>query len=119
MRDRLVDDWLSRINERGYQAAFGQILLAQGFEVLRIGHSPYEHGKDVLAIAPTGEVHCFQLKGGNVGLNDLEMEQLATLVETRPEHPRLPSNFEYRVTLVTNGIISDPALARKSHTPSA
>ena len=30
MRERIVEDWLTRINERGYQAAFGQILAATG-----------------------------------------------------------------------------------------
>lgn len=72
MRERIVEDWLTRINERGYQAAFGQILAAAGDKVLRISHGPYEHGKDVLTLTPAGEVHAYQLKDGDIGLKEWE-----------------------------------------------
>ncbi len=114
MKERLVEDWLTRINERGYQAAFGQILSSRGFTILRLGHSPYEHGKDLLAISPNGEVHCFQLKDGNIGLKEFEkaFPQVTALMETLPSHPSLPANFHFRPFLVTNGLFSDPALSR-------
>jgi len=114
MKERLVEDWLNRINERGYQAAFGQILAGKGYKVLRIGHSPYEHGKDVLAISPNGEIHCFQLKDGDISLKTFENNyaQLIALVQTRPSHPSLPSDYVYRPFFVTNGLFKDPALDR-------
>ena len=114
MKERLVDDWLTRINERGYQTAFGQVLAAQGFRVLRIGHSAYEHGKDVLAIAPNGEIHCYQLKDGDIDIAKFERDfgQISALVQARPSHPSLPSDYVYRPFLVTNGSFTDPALDR-------
>ncbi len=114
MKERLVEDWLISINERGYQTAFGQTLLSRGFRVLRISHSPYEHGKDVLAITPKNEVHAYQLKGGDIGIKEWEAgyEQICALVETRPSHPALPCDYVYRPFIVTNGIFTDPALDR-------
>jgi len=114
MKERLVEDWLTRINERGYQTAFGQALLSQGFRVLRIGHSPYEHGKDVLAISPNGDVHCYQLKDGDIALAEWDREygKTCALVETRPVHPALPADFVYCTFLVTNGGFTDPVLDR-------
>ncbi len=96
MKERLVDDWLTRINERGYQTAFGQVLAAQGFSILRIGHSAYEHGKDVLAIAPNGEVHCYQLKDGDIDIAKFERDfgQISGLVQARPSHPSLPAGSD-------------------------
>lgn len=117
MKERLVEDWLTRINERGYQTAFGQTLLSRGFRVLRISHSPYEHGKDVLAISPENEVHSYQLKDGDIDIKKWEAGygQICALVETRPTHPALPSDYIYRPFIVTNGIFTDPALDRIAH----
>ena len=91
MKERLVDDWLTRINERGYQTAFGQVLAAQGFRVLRIGHSAYEHGKDVLAIALSGydypsDVRIAKLTGFDHHLSKpCDCRQLRALLETKVE----------------------------------
>jgi hypothetical protein len=114
MRERIVEDWLTRINERGYQAAFGQILTAMGHKVLRISHSPYEHGKDVLSATSDGEVHAYQLKHGDIGLKEWDKgyAQICALVETLPVHPSLPANYIYRPWLVTTGTFSDPVLDR-------
>jgi hypothetical protein len=114
MRERIVEDWLSRINERGYQAAFGQILAANGDKVLRLSHSPFEHGKDVLSVTSTGEVHAYQLKDGDIGLKEWDKgyAQVCALVEILPVHPSLPAQYTYRPRLVTNGIFSDPTLDR-------
>jgi hypothetical protein len=113
MKERLVEDWLIRINERGYEVAFCQILLSKGFRVIRCGHSPTEHGKDVLAIAPDGSVHAYQLKTGDFAQSDVNKhhDQLNMLVETRPIYPGLPASFEYRPFLVTTGEFKEPAIS--------
>jgi hypothetical protein len=113
MKERLVEDWLIRINERGYEVPFCQSLLAQGYRVLRCGHSPTEHGKDVLAVAREGEVCAYQLKTGDFGLAEINKyrDQLAMLVEARPIHPGLPDTFAYRPFLVTTGEFKDPAIS--------
>ena len=56
MKERLVEDWLSRINERGYEVPFSQGLISTGHRVLRCGHSPTEHGKDILSVMPDGKM---------------------------------------------------------------
>ena len=65
MNERLVEDWLTKASERSYQTPFAQALLADGMQVLRVGHGPHEHGKDIIAIDPNGGVHAYQLKDGN------------------------------------------------------
>jgi hypothetical protein len=113
MKERLVESWLTRINERGYGITFCQILASKGYRVVRYGHSSIELGKDVLAIAPDGTVCAYQLKSGDVSLADVtkHIEQLQMLVATQPIHPGLPSTFEYRVFFVTTGDFKDPAVA--------
>ena len=113
MKDRLIEDWLTRINERGYESSFCQILLSQGYQILRCGHSPTEHGKDVLAISPDGAVCAYQLKSGDFSQADVGKHhaQLTMLVETRPIYPGLPASFEYRVFFVTTGEFKDPAVS--------
>lgn len=113
MKERLVESWLTKINERGYGIPFCQILASKGYRVVRYGHSSIELGKDVLAIAPDGAVCAYQLKSGDVSLADLNkhIEQLQMLVAAQPMHPALPTSFEYRVFLVTTGDFKDPAIA--------
>lgn len=111
MKERLVEDWLTRINERGYELPFCQALLSKGFKILRCGHSPTEHGKDVLALSPDGVVCAYQLKTGDFSQADVNKHhaQMVMLVETRPKHPGLPASFEYRPFFVTTGEFKDPA----------
>ncbi|MBL9183176.1 MAG: hypothetical protein JNN17_13645 [Verrucomicrobiaceae bacterium] len=113
MKERLVESWLSKINERGYGITFCQILASKGYRVIRYGHSSIELGKDVLAISPQGDVCAYQLKSGDVSLADVtkHIEQLQMLVATHPVHPGLPSTFVYRVFFVTTGDFKDPAIA--------
>ncbi|MDD2763393.1 MAG: hypothetical protein PHE83_05400 [Opitutaceae bacterium] len=114
MRERLVEDWLSRINERGYDVAFCQTLIAKGQRILRSGHSPTEHGKDVISRSATdAQVWAYQLKTGNFSQADLlkHHDQLKMLVETRPILPGLPENFTYHPVLVTTGEFKEPAVS--------
>ncbi|HTV40334.1 MAG TPA: hypothetical protein VMF08_07150 [Candidatus Sulfotelmatobacter sp.] len=113
MRERLVEDWLTRINERGYESSFCQTLISQGYRICRCGHSPIEHGKDVLAISPEGAVCAYQLKTGDFGQSDFARcrDQIITLVETLPTHPSLPAQYEYKPYFVTTGEFKDPAVS--------
>jgi hypothetical protein len=113
MKERLVEDWLTRINERGYELPFCQTLLSKGFKIIRCGHSPTEHGKDILALSPDGTVCAYQLKTGDFGQADVGKHhaQINMLVETRPIHAGLPNSFEYRPFFVTTGEFKDPAVS--------
>ena len=116
MLARIVENWLTSVGEIGYQAAFAQLLASEGYRVLHNPvHHPFEHGKDVTAIAPEGGLHCFQLKGGDVGLGDLEkiQGQLFALAGTAVSYPGIdPPRPPDRVFLVTNGRLSPPARDR-------
>ncbi len=113
MKERLVEDWLISVNERGYEVPFCQSLLAKGYQVLRCGHSPTEHGKDVLAITPDGAVCAYQLKSGDIAQADVTkyLSQINMLVEARPIYPGLPVDFTYRPYFVTTGEFKEPALS--------
>ncbi len=92
MLARIVENWLTSAGELGYQTAFAQLLASEGYRVLHNPvHYPFEHGKDLTAIAPEGALHCFQLKGGDVGLGDLEkiQGQLFALAGTAVTYPAL------------------------------
>jgi len=110
MNERLVEDWLTKASERSYQAAFAQALLADGMQVLRVGHSPHEHGKDILAIDERGKVHAYQLKDGDLDLRGFERDlgQLTALVETQVEHPAISGQPAHQPWLVVSGRVSPP-----------
>jgi hypothetical protein len=114
MNERLVEDWLTKASERSFQTPFAQALLADGFQVLRLGHGPHEHGKDIIAADAKGEMHAFQLKSGDLGLKGFEagLPQLNALVETPVEHPRASSRAKHHSHLVLSGELSMPALDR-------
>lgn len=116
MRERLVDGWLTSAGEIGYQAAFAQLLVAEGHRVLHAPvHHPFEHGKDLVSYTPEGRLAGFQLKGGDIGLSDLEkiQPQLFALAGTAVTYPGVePPRRPDLVTLVTNGRLTAPARDR-------
>ncbi len=110
MNERLVEDWLTKANERSFQTPFAQALMAEGMQILRLGHSPHEHGKDIIAVDRRGRVHAYQLKGGDLDLGDFEkhMPQITALVETQVEHPSLPGQPWHTPWFVISGQASIP-----------
>ena len=110
MIERLVENWLDNVNERGYEAAFCQALSARGYRIVhRSSHGPMEQGKDVIAIAQTGEVCAYQLKTGNIDQR-LWREitgEVVDLVESAILHPNIRPEVRFKPYLVTNGQITD------------
>ena len=71
MLEKLIENWLTSTNERGYMPAYCQLLVTQGYQLLYISpHGPDEAGKDIIAKNPKGKLECFQLKNGDVGLSE-------------------------------------------------
>jgi len=110
MNERLVENWLTKANERAYQTPFAQALLSEGMQVLRVGHSPHEHGKDIIAIDQNKKIHAYQLKDGDFDLRDFEKElgQITALVETQVEHPSFSGQPRHQPWLVISGQTSIP-----------
>lgn len=116
--ERLLESWLDSQGERRYQAAFIQMLVSTGWQVLHnTRHSPIEFGKDVIARDPQGVLYCIQLKG-NPGsrLTKTQAAELLTqfneLLLTHPSREFQNADDETHVALfVTNGEIDEEARA--------
>jgi len=67
--ERIVENWLTSANERGYQIPFSQVLMLEGHTVLYVSkHGPMEQGKDIITIGPDSVPCAYQLKAGNINL---------------------------------------------------
>lgn len=117
MIERLIENWLISAGERGYETSFAQLLSAEKHQILQAPvHHPFEHGKDILTISPSGELHAYQLKGPNLtNLEDFEkiQEQLFALAAAAVTHPSIsPPRRADRVFLVTNSVLTPPVRDR-------
>jgi hypothetical protein len=115
MIERLLDNWLSRANERSFQIPFCHSLAYSGHTVVHLSrHCAMEMGKDILSIGPDGVPCAFQLKGveggGKLSLaawrSDLE-KQLIPLVTGRIVHPSIPDGTPHRAYIVVNGELEE------------
>jgi hypothetical protein len=110
---RIVENWLTSATERGYQLAFCQLLAAEGEELLYIAtHGPFEKGKDVITRASDGSINAYQLKGGDIRLNewraiDRQINNLVELPINLPQCQPIPSHAPF---FVTNGRVDDVVL---------
>ena len=60
--ERVVENWLGSTNERGYENAFCQILIAEGHTIIRRpAHGPGEHGKDIVTRDRKRSLHAYPL----------------------------------------------------------
>ena len=118
MIENLVDVWLTEASERSYEAAFGQLLVIEGYRVVQGPmHHAHEHGKDIIAWSPEGELCVYQLKGGKGRLDIAAVEkaqdQLSAAARAAVMHPSLPSpRSPDRVYLVTNQTATGPGQDR-------
>lgn len=114
MKERLVADWLTKAGERGgLDVAFCQVLLAQGYKILRAGHSPTEAGKDIIAITPKRQLCAYQVKSGDIDLDTFQkiQPQVTNLVMAGILHPSVRRGSKHRPFLVTTGAFSLPVEA--------
>ncbi len=111
MIERIVENWLTKAGERTYQLPFCYMLTANGYAVVHLTrHCAMELGKDVIALAPDGVPHAYQLKGGDINLTtwrNVVFPQMADLVMGRIVHPAIDSAMPHRPFLVTNGTIHE------------
>lgn len=114
MKERVVENWLTSVNERTMEVPFCQLLLGEGHRVVHLSrHGEMEQGKDVLTIDPDGQPCAFQLKdarGGKITQSDWETfkGQVERLVELPIAHPSVPQGVPHRAFLVTNGELDEP-----------
>ena len=109
MLERLIENWLTKVNERSFEIPFCQLLTSEGFQVVHLSrHGPAEQGKDILAIDPDGIPCAFQLKGsfgGKLTQKDWEtiLPQIQRLVELPIKHPSIDPMLRNKAFLVTTG----------------
>lgn len=115
MIERVVENWLTNVNERSFEIPFCQLLTSEGYEVVHMSrHGPFEQGKDVIAIAPDGTPCAYQLKGapksGRITQTQWAreyQEQAVRLIEIPIRHPAIDRNLPRRVFFVTNGELDE------------
>lgn len=118
MIERVVENWLNRVNERSFEIPFCQLLAGEGFQVVHLSrHGPAEEGKDILAIADDGTPCAFQLKSGNITLKAWEKlkPQVERLVEVPIIHPSIDSGLPRRVFFVTTGELDEEVRTEIDH----
>ncbi|GMV04427.1 MAG: hypothetical protein AMXMBFR53_07070 [Gemmatimonadota bacterium] len=117
MNERVVENWLTSVSERGYEVPFTQLLSARGHTILQGPiHHGHEYGKDIITLGPSGLLCAFQLKGSaggeRLGLTELRQYE-AQLFELSAAAVRLPSVHPARapdeVFLVTNQVLTPEA----------
>jgi len=112
VHEKLIDDWLTNVNELGYQLPFCEALVAEGYTIIHVStHGRGEHGKDIVARQPEGPLATFQLKGGDIKLPEWRRmrEEVAELVQLPVRLPGIDESEPHIPHLVTNGEIRGDA----------
>ena len=116
MIEKLIENWLINVHELGYQIPFCEVLLTEKYSVLHVSkHGRGEHGKDVIARDHKGQLFAYQLKEGDITLNDWrtirgEVEELVRL-PVSTTLPTLTTHENHTPVLVTNGELRGDAAA--------
>lgn len=114
MIERVVENWLTSVNERQYQIPFCQLLAAEGETVVYISpHGQREQGKDVITLGRDRIPRAYQLKAGRVTLTDWRKYhgEINELVTYPIDHPSIRAGKQHRPFFVTNGTVADPVLS--------
>lgn len=110
MIERVIENWLTNTNERGYEIPFCQYLISEGYTILGMSfHGQVEQGKDIIALNKKGVPCAFQLKSGNINQrvwSNIKSE-IDDLLEIQIKHPKVKKQLKRECFLVTNGIIND------------
>jgi hypothetical protein len=115
MIERLIENWLTKASEKSFQIPFCYILANEGYTILHLTrHCGMEHGKDIIAIDPSGAPCAFQLKGapeGKIKLRQWQQEllgQAMQLIFTPVTHPSIPIGAaQHKSFFVTNGELEE------------
>lgn len=110
MIERAIENWLTKTNERNFKIPFCQALAREGHTLIYISSDrPMEQGKDLITVAPNGDICAYQLKTGDIGVNQWRAvrPQIDELIQIPIVHPNIDKTKPYKSFLVLNGGISD------------
>ena len=111
MQNKLVENWLTSCKEISFTTPFVQLLMKEGYTILRSGGGLDEQGKDVIALDSEGNICCFQLKCDNINTSEWNKinGQINDLTQTPPVHSSFKSTpKQWKCYLVTNGSFTNP-----------
>lgn len=113
---KLIENWWTNANERSFQYQFAFQLASEGFDVLHVTrHCSMEFGKDIIARAPDGKIHGYQLKSGfgermKLGEWQKLSSQVDTLVVQPIRHPSIEGGgiaIDHQPWFVVNGYLNE------------
>ena len=108
--ERVIEDWLTKTDERSYQLPFVALLARNGHRIKMVSrHGPGEHGKDIVSIAKDGSVCAYQLKAGDVGTPAWRsiVEEVRECASVPVGIPGMRRKVASRAFLVLTGQVSD------------
>lgn len=109
MQSKLVENWLTNAKELSFTTPFVQLLVSEGYRVIHVSRGgAVEQGKDIIAYAPDGNIHCYQLKCGDIPVKEWYKikSQIDELVQIPPVNSAINTTPKsWRCFLVTNGSI--------------
>ncbi|HEX5132093.1 MAG TPA: hypothetical protein VFX92_06365 [Candidatus Krumholzibacteria bacterium] len=111
MIERVIENWLTDVEERAFQVPFCQLLALQGHEIVHLSpHGPDEQGKDVITIHPDGTPCAYQLKVGDITLARWRqiVGEVEELLDIAIHHPSVDKSKRHRACLVVSGDLKDP-----------
>ena len=112
--ERVVENWLTSVNERQYQIPFANssLLKEKRSNTSRLTAS-VSRARDVITMARDGTPCAYQLKAGRVALTDWRKDhgEINELVTYPIDHPSVRSKKQHRPYFVTNGTVADPVLS--------
>jgi hypothetical protein len=111
MLEKVIENWLTNTDERGYQAPFCQLLTLKGHKVVHVAtHGPFEQGKDIITIDSQGKPCAFQLKVGDISLDRWRQirPEVDELLDIPISHPSISKSVPHESYFITTGNFSDP-----------
>lgn len=110
MKEKVIENWLTKASERTFQHPFCFLLMQKGHRVIHsTRHCAMELGKDIISITSDKTPHVFQLKSDDISLSKWREinSQIMDLCYTRVVHPSLKTAKLQQPWLVTNGVIEE------------
>ncbi len=112
--ERVIEDWLTKSDERAYQLAFAAALSRSGHTVKYVSsHGTLEQGKDIISISRDKRVNAYQLKAGNVSVAVWRkiVDEVREAATVPVQLPGVPARVPHRAFLVSTGRVTDAVRA--------
>src|SRR5262245_40087566 len=104
MIERVIENWLTNSDERGFQIPYCQTLSLLGHRIIYISqHTAFEQGKDIVSVSEDGKICAFQLKSGDISQNRWRKEvrpEVEELLDIPINNPSIDKTIGHQSALV-------------------